>query len=53
MMPSWKACLQTLVLLSIAGFVLVLVNGFLKVLIVLALAAAVIWLWRHWPSARK
>jgi hypothetical protein len=40
------------VLLSMAGFVLVLVSGFLKVLVVLVIAAAVLWLWRHWPSKK-
>jgi len=53
MMPTWKACLQAIVLLSIAGFVLIIVSGFWHVLALLLIAAVALWLWCHWPSAKK
>ena len=53
MMPSWKTCLQTIVLLTIAGYALVIVSGFWAALILLVTGTAVLWLWRHWPSAKK
>lgn len=54
MMPSWKACLQAIVLLSIGGFALIIVSGFWHVLTLLLVAAAGgFWLWGNWPSVKK
>ena len=51
MMPSWKTSLQILVLLSIGGFALLLVSSLWHVLVLLVVAAALLLLWCHWPSA--
>ena len=54
MMPTWKACLQAIVLLSIVGFALVVVSGFWHVLALLLIAGTVgLWLWSQWPLIRK
>ncbi|MEP6671428.1 MAG: hypothetical protein ABJF10_19860 [Chthoniobacter sp.] len=53
-MPSWKTCLQAIVLLSIGGFALVVVSGFWHVLTLLLIAAiAGFWLWCQWPVIKK
>ena len=48
-MPTWKTCLQILVLLAIVGFALVIVSSYWHVLALLIIAALVLWLWCHWP----
>ena len=52
-MPTWKTLLQILALLSIVGFVLIIVSGFWHILALLLIAAVVLWLWWHWPLSRK
>ncbi len=54
MMPSWKTCLQAIVLLSIGGFALIILSGFWHVLtLLLVVAAAGFWLWSQWPFIKK
>ena len=53
MMPSWKTFLQILVLLSIGGFTLMILSGFWHLLALILFAAALLWLWRSWPAAKK
>lgn len=52
-MPTWRTFLQIIVLLSIAGFALVILSGYWHIMALLVIAAIVIWLWRHWPPIRK
>lgn len=52
-MPTWTTFLQIIVLLSIAGFALVILSGYWHVLALLVIGAIVLWLWRHWPQIRK
>lgn len=46
-MPSWNQSFNAIILLSIAGFALVIASGFWHVLALLIIAAAVILLWRR------
>lgn len=48
--PSWHTCLQTLVLLSIGGFALVIMSGLWKVLLLLIIAAALFVFWPRNPT---
>jgi hypothetical protein len=52
-MPTWKTSLQIIVLLSIGGFALIILSGFWHVLALIVAAAVCLWLWSHWPTARK
>lgn len=52
-MPTWTTFLQIIVLLSIGGFVLIIVSGFWHVLALLVIAAAILWLWSRWPKPKK
>ena len=53
MIPSWTKCLQTLVLLAIAGYTLVVVSGYWHVLALLIIAAVVILIWRNSRGLRR
>jgi len=46
MMPTWKQCLQTIVLLAIGGFGLVVLSGFWPVLVLFCMAAVIAGFWR-------
>lgn len=41
MMPTWKQCLQAIVLLAIAGFALVVLSGFWPVMAIFCLTAVI------------
>ena len=51
-MPSWKLCLQIIVIMSIVGFGLSILSGFLRVIALLAGAAVLMMLWRGKPRPR-
>ena len=53
MIPSWTKCLQTLVLLAIAGYTLVVVSGYWHVLALLIIAAVVVLIWRNTHSRNR
>ena len=46
MNAAWATYLRVLVLLAIAGFALVILSGFLRLLVVLCLFVVALWLWR-------
>jgi hypothetical protein len=52
-MPDWNQCLRTIVLLSIAGFTLVILSGLWKIIALLIIGCAALWLWRTRPTARR
>lgn len=52
-MPTWKTALQIFMLLSMAGFALVILSGYWHILTLLLLATVFTWLWWRWPQIRK